>query len=490
MPKMNRLAVQARTEYITTPPLVQSGALELGHALGDDALRPDALSGLLEQPESARIALYIPEEWLPAAGQHRYSEAYVNAWWSTLAHVDARADFVDGDMGEQDNDELPPLVAKAAHLAPMLAKVGLITASDVAYIVGGTNSAVLCESFADTRRAPVPARQPLLSDLPSLQRQVQIAASDPAISTARAAWLQESGNEAMVREIARGLDVRTAERLMTTDSATETQIALSALARHGRKGTAIGTQLPWMLQQRQHADAAVRQQAAVSLRHLHHGGRLDLKTLELIGVEQPQLAGDFSHNMQFMQGEVLQARLAAERIAHDVTLASSLYPVVMVGGSRLKGYRGETADVDRCVVVRPGMEVADDALRPLFGGEVPKILQMTQTPGGLHIDPFWSNFLYNSAWIGEIEAVAALRRASAHMYTSPADRHVALRRLEQDTLQYRLLHKGYQRHYPVRADDELIAVDGIDSRSTFWDSGYRKLATRLFAEKVRLPKIK
>lgn len=69
----------------------------------------------------------------------------------------------------------------------------------------------------------------------------------------------------------------------------------------------------------------------------------------------------------------------------------------------------------------------------------------------------------------------------------PFERYVALRRLEQDALQYRLMHKGYEYHYAVRADDVTLPQDGIDSGSTFWDEGYRTLATRLFAEKVRLP---
>ena len=67
-----------------------------------------------------------------------------------------------------------------------------------------------------------------------------------------------------------------------------------------------------------------------------------------------------------------------------------------------------------------------------------------------------------------------------------------LRQLELEALQYRLMHKGYSRFYPLNAMAETTKTQNsflIDSESAFWDSGYRRLATKLFISRVFLPAI-
>lgn len=480
--------ISSNRELVVAPPALEAGAEMIAADLQDEATRPEFLTKLLERPESGRIALYIPDEWLPDSPDSHYGDAYLNAWWGCLAQPDQRADFVDGDIGEQDSDDELPQVVKAAHLAPALGRAGLITASDVAYIVGGTDSALLRESFADTVRPAKPADQPILHNLPSLLRQVEVAVNDPTITPARAVWLQDSCVDTVVRDVARGLDIRAAERMMHSDGSIERQIALRSLTRHSRAGVPVGPFLPWIAAQHQHDDAQVRRQAAVSLRHLHTGGVVHEDVLKSVGVAMPRLAGELSRNLQYMSKEVALAGAVTDRICQDERLGRFFYPIVMLGGSRLKGYGDESADTDMGVVTRPDNNPDPALLKELFLDHMPVIMKAAQTPKGLYIDPVWSNFLYNSAWIGEKTAIDDLRGMVATMYDdSPVDKHVALRRLEQDTLQYRLLHKGYQRHYPIRSDDTPIPADGVDSHSVFWDPGYRHLATRLFAEKVRLP---
>lgn len=99
----------------------------------------------------------------------------------------------------------------------------------------------------------------------------------------------------------------------------------------------------------------------------------------------------------------------------------------------------------------------------------------------------WSHLLYNNVWIGERETIEQLRKELTAPYENdPTLRRIALRRLEQDALQYRLMHKGYERHYVVDGDDRRLERGGVDRQSVYWDPGYRRLATQLFAEKVRL----
>src|SRR6185295_13438322 len=64
-----------------------------------------------------------------------------------------------------------------------------------------------------------------------------------------------------------------------------------------------------------------------------------------------------------------------------------------------------------------------------------------------------------------------------------------LKEIERDTLQYRLMHKGYARFFPKQGGIDTDHSSGIDSNSAFWDSGYRRLASKLFIDKVFLPQL-
>lgn len=109
-------------------------------------------------------------------------------------------------------------------------------------------------------------------------------------------------------------------------------------------------------------------------------------------------------------------------------------------------------------------------------------------------DATWTHTLFNDPLIGSSEEIAALRKQLLFPYFESttaqtfgrSDRALYLERLEQDLLQYRLMHKGYARHYPRVSEPRAASLEGD---SMFWDAGYRRLATKLFIEKVFLPKI-
>ena len=69
-------------------------------------------------------------------------------------------------------------------------------------------------------------------------------------------------------------------------------------------------------------------------------------------------------------------------------------------------------------------------------------------------------------------------------------RKIWMRELERDTLLYRLLHKGYARLNTEQGGITTRNGNDIDQNSMFWDSGYRRLATKLFITKVFLPILK
>ncbi|MEI7995753.1 MAG: hypothetical protein WCH01_12710, partial [Methylococcaceae bacterium] len=103
----------------------------------------------------------------------------------------------------------------------------------------------------------------------------------------------------------------------------------------------------------------------------------------------------------------------------------------------------------------------------------------------------WVHELFNTAWIGDEKSIANIQHKLITCYFNEQNvdtRAKCIERLEQDLLQYRLMHKGYARHYP--AYNERLPQDyEIDGQSVFYDSGYRQIATKLFIDKVFIPKI-
>lgn len=495
--------------YSVMPPLNEVDVPDVATEIAATGERVpyEALIALLSEPDSARIALYLPDAWLPDGEVSTYRETYVDAWWSLLGQVDQRADFVDGDIGELGGSESRPMVVKAAHLIPALKSRGLITDRDVDAIYRGTDSGILQASIDDARQYQQVQLQDAkrgLKDIPRLQRELEDISSSKTDTIARQRWLRAQMTDQLVRDVARDMSRNETEYLMDQSSPLETQIALHALARHLRHGTMSQDQLAYIERHHKYADSIdVRHRSARALRQLYQVGAIEHEVLDRNDISLPHLSGRWSENLAQMTPEVAQLREVVAEISNSPLLAGALYPVVALGGSRLKGYGESKADIDTVVFVRPGTQNSSEFRSALanLGGGAPAVAWLEQTGEGIrlpdveaevgHVASDWSHVLYNMAWIGEAEVIDMLRDELTRYYHKDTDlRHLALRRLEQDTLQYRLMHKGYERQFSIQTDDVAIAPDTIDNQSVYWDLGYRRLATQLFAEKVRLPRVK
>lgn len=486
---------QPARSFILNAPLNESSLSSAGAAVVDALDRgkvpTKALTELLSDPETARIALYLPTDWLPSPLKHTYRAAYRDAWKTLLLQPDQRADFSDGDIGERDADGFRPLVIKAAHLAPTLLSKGIISYDEVTTIRQETESSFLQSSLDDAAET-MDRNYPTGQELTPIRRYMTLL----EVSPARAEWLDEMYTHTLARHSSLYVNrVRELNALITGDSPMQSHVALRSLARLSRQGLDVTSYTDWMQAQLSHEDPLVRDQAQAAFRHLAHGGILDEDSLEAAGVDRLRLSGNISENLTPLVPELL-GRL--EQLAGRPELNAKLFPVLLVGGSRLKGYANtDTSDVDTAVLVRPGADkdLLLEQLEPVFGVDMPLVVELEDTPGGVRIadsvsgvDDSWSHLVYSMAWLGDADEVKHLRGDLTKAYQEPNElRLIARRRLEQDSLQYRLMHRGYERHYPVRADDERYYPDAIDSHSTYWDDGYRRLATRLFVEKVRLP---
>ena len=104
--------------------------------------------------------------------------------------------------------------------------------------------------------------------------------------------------------------------------------------------------------------------------------------------------------------------------------------------------------------------------------------------------PHAAHLYFDSIWIGGDGVTdlleVAIRKAEA--YCGALDRRRSIERLEIDLLQYRLLHKGYQRF--MRGYNSLAkGYPNLDGDCPFYDEGYRKIATELFAKYVFIPQL-
>jgi predicted nucleotidyltransferase len=398
-----------------------------------------------------RILLYLPFEFLPASTWQpktqeleqtieRFKSTYVKTWRSLLTAHDVRANFVDGDVPEMDLREGELIrVVKAAHLLPALAQKGLIRVSEILDLVSKTEDPLLKQNIGEALY--------VMSDL-SLITESEVPGDLPVIK-------------------------HTKGPRITTE---------------GRK--------KWLMEKQiQESNPPLEEPA--------------------VGAEK--LKGPFSKNLDLLDDEILKIREAIDFIKTDPELSKLVYPVVMLSGSRLKGYGTKESDIDIGIFVRPDVSPEERSSLQAKVKEIFSVVNNLSQPvefwlkeanGLLEInnlsdnDPllgenFQTQFLFGSAWEGDLDVIRYLREKLLTKYFYETDekihgqeaRKLYLGELERDTLQYRLMHKGYKRFFPLHGGISTPHSDKIDSKSMFWDSGYRQLATRLFADRVFLPKL-
>lgn len=204
-------------------------------------------------------------------------------------------------------------------------------------------------------------------------------------------------------------------------------------------------------------------------------------------------------------------------IESDPELAKYLYPVVILFGSRIKGYGAANANLDVAVFVKPDTPMEQRTqmqglLKRILTGEKiqGKALEFWLAKKGndLYVRDFPNQdislgdstlvyVLFQGVWCGNDVSIRELHGnlLTGYLYsrekkTGERDsRSIWLEEMERDTLQYRLMHRGYARFFPEQGGVRTAHSDRIDSRSMFWDLGYRRLGTKLFATKVFLPQL-
>ena len=172
-----------------------------------------------------------------------------------------------------------------------------------------------------------------------------------------------------------------------------------------------------------------------------------------------KLEGPFSDNIPMIKNQLQK-------------ISSRLKPseIVLVGGSQLKGYGTTNSDLDIWTLQQLKL---DSQFRP-------------GSPHAAHI-------YFNTIWLGNETITGELEQVADQITSIYANltkhnpysviRHQVIERLENDLLQYRLLHKGFSR---LTGIDKYYVPLEMDGDCPFYVDEYRRIATMLYAKYVWL----
>ncbi len=271
------------------------------------------------------------------------------------------------------------------------------------------------------------------------------------------------------------------------------------------------TDLLFMLRKNAH-ETSIQNAIKTLYLHLRALEIIDSSTLKQLNIDEPNLDNVFENCSDELQQESAILQESIKNIERHPELSKLIFPVTIALGSRMRGYAGNDSDLDIAIFVRPG--TSEDSR-----GRIQTLLQEIMPNG--HAMEFWleekdgayairdyenpdpergdSSLSHPllGAWYGNEPAIQELYEKLMPGYVDSNGktilgedaRRVWLQDMEHTVLQYRLMHKGYRRFYPSRGGLSTRHRDEIDGSSTFYDSGFRRLATKLFVEKVFLPRL-
>lgn len=537
----------------------------------------DRLADYLERdPANTRLVLYFPLELLtpPLAAPHspelnthitRCNDAYQKAWEAQLGFHEVRANFVDGDVLEEELRQRDhPRVVKATHLIPGLVARGIITVAEAIGHAESSEDQLLkdgvldaCEVMVDkslmtaddierlrqssdpylrsganflptpgvNAQSDAPEPRPFAAVESELNERLKNIAAAPEDSTpARTAWLRTDAREKTIttyaRELAAGIAAGHPPPPPHTLSPEVILASVEALRQASLQDPEVYTRhRVWLDAVEQTGQADGLNDALTKLyAHLNAAGVISTEELAQRGVRIPKLTGPFSENLKPIEPFLRDVKRMSAAIERDSYLEKYVYPATLVFGSQLKGYGTQNADADVAVFVRPGTDRTERAqieqrLSVVFnhekiGGKAVLFwLDATETGLTVHDWPeraasdgnsSWVHVLFGAAWEGKRDSIRELRHKllTTYFYDPGTElegkptRERWFEEMERDTLQYRLLHKGFGRYYPIKSPMDTPHGDAIDGKSAFYDPRYRRIATELYLSRVFLPKLK
>lgn len=477
-----------------------------------------------------RLSLYLPFELLTPItdgsplvqeASARFQAAYRLAWEQQLTQHEVRANYVDGDVLEPElRDGDHPRVVKAAHLIPGLLNVGHLSIEDVLRYKQQSTDALLIRSIEDACM--------VASDIGLLKPQPVTYTNDttPQVSIGmtegRAKWLASVADAHAMQKKTEiiALALEQGQHVSSLLSDQELVCAIEAIRIATLQDLMVFVRhRAWLAKVNERKfEPGVQDSFIKLIAHLHAKGVLGDEDLKQWNVTIPELNGPFYPNHLRLDPTATEILDMCMHVAAHPRLTQLLYPVTLVFGSRIKGYGTSEADCDIAVFVRPGVDrnerhYIEETLLEIYTHKNfnSKVTLFWLTDAGEHLQVIdwphlapsdgWSSWVYilfGALWCGEQEQCRMLHaRLLSSYFTAPNtlidDRPTYVRWLEEverDSLQYRLLHKGFERYFPIQSPMNTTHGNVIDGQSAFYDPRYRRIATELFIRRVFLPQKK
>lgn len=445
-----------------------------------------------------------------------------------------------GLMEESDDQILKDSIADTL---PVLADLGFITEKEIALMQNSkdrliNNMAIIITSNINSKKEESIENSPKVITLSHVQENLseQLSHIDTKnygnITEKRKDWLKQEqkqktinilGEEISTTIIENALEEKEIENFLTENASNESQQALVEGIRKAieaitltdiEKAQALYEKYKETLMTLwKNTDTAVNEATAKTFRRLNQLNIVDEKQLTELDISLPRLAGPFSENLPSIKKELQDIQKMTASIESNPELSKLIYPVTLAYGSQIKGYGEKNSDIDLGVFVKPGTSLDDQEklqglLKQTFNHEKIRdevvAFWLEESESQLTISDlesfgksYWTHILFGAVWEGDKKIIHELREKLLTPYLYETEkiirghdaRSLYLEEIERDTLQYRLMHKGYERFYPSYGGIHTPHADEIDGESMFWDSGYRQLATKLFISRVFLPKI-
>jgi hypothetical protein len=266
----------------------------------------------------------------------------------------------------------------------------------------------------------------------------------------------------------------------------------------------------WLLRMQKTGSVEIKKAIESTVLCWFNAGIIDFNHLSAFDLQPLNLDGNVSGDKVCSPLEIRELNDSVSLIHESLALSAYFYPVILIYGSRVKGYGSKYADIDLAVFVRPEVDYNRQGeeislmLKQVFKQEKieGKVLQFwlagddnqlsIKDIDGNHrfvAKNFYAHVLFDGAWFGSAHIIKELHAKLLCPYLFSEDSkftEICLRELERYNLQYRLLHKGYANFFPER---DKLNTKWIDADSVFYDRGYRRVASKIFIKKIFLPKL-
>ena len=528
LPKQNTMSI---------PQFATEGKIDISKVI---ALYKELYKFLNSDSHNKRLILYLPFELLPESTWNSPSgilnrvvnlfvESYLCNWKMMLEVYDIRANFVDGDILEEEHSAgLSPRVSKSAHLIPVLVQKGLLSVRKVFYLMERSNNYILRNSIADAinvlsdmnllsqnnfkemsesgdsllrnlvvtlknhqekiiSRETAENFEQLISKIGEQwnQNENDSKMDKPGKLPSRIKWEVQRNREVLINQCAdevleflvkNTLEVDKIIWMITVKSfvpyfviflvATRKFCEYLAESNLSRAKSIAERLLSRIKPEYMNFDAEIQEYTEITLHHFHNRGIIDRKTVVDFGISPNCLGERITTDDISLIPDVEKINRIVSLIVEKEEFSQFLYPIVILYGSKVKGYGSKFADSDIAFLIKPDIseekmpmvhKLLSDILTQV--DFVAKPLEFWLEKNGLDLrirdfdseddllgNSFLTHVLFQSLWIGPTKTIGDIFQKLTPRYLKPNDsnnsRIIWLEELERNVLQYRLMHKG------------------------------------------------